>query len=177
MPLPSIPGEQISTVYAFTIHPGEAGPALHGGLSHFSRPLLSISRQLIPILYPRLYHPSRGSRSHTVWKIKPITKIRLYAYYNRLYYQTKPQKPPPKKKKTRKSHNATLPIAYIPPLYIWLMFQANTNPYLLLAPRPNRSTLFSTAYKRYSTANNALSPQSKSPYLQLRQPVTKGWFY
>ena len=29
------------------------------------------------MLYPRLYHPSRGRRSHTVWKIKPIIKIRV----------------------------------------------------------------------------------------------------
>ena len=42
-PLLSIPGEQISTLYAFTLHPGGAGHTLHGRLSQSLRPLLSIS--------------------------------------------------------------------------------------------------------------------------------------
>ena len=76
-PLLSIPGEQISTLYAFTLHPGGAGHTLHGRLSQSLRPLLSISGAQISMLHSRLYHPSRGSRSYTVWTIKPMIKIRV----------------------------------------------------------------------------------------------------
>ena len=145
MPLPSIPGEQISTLYAFTIHPGGAGPALHGRLSHFIRHLLSTSRQQISMLYPCLYHPSRGSRSYTVWKIKPITKIRVIRPTTtyQLYHQTKPQKPqrenPPK---TRKNHTTKLPSAsHFHFKFTWHMSQAIAYFYLLLVQRPNRNTL------------------------------------
>ena len=113
------------------------------------------------MLHPRLYHPSRGSRSHTVWTIKPITKIRVTHL------------PQPTSSTTKPNHNVTLPIASIPPLYIWHMFQANTYPYLLLAPRPNRSTLSPTANKRYSAANNALPPNQRPLIYNCGSPLQK----
>ncbi len=76
-PLLSIPEEQISTLYAITIHCGRANHTLHRRLSQSLRPLLSISGKQILILYPRFYHLSWGSRSYTIWIIKPITKIRV----------------------------------------------------------------------------------------------------
>lgn len=39
--------------------------------------ILSISGEQILMLYPRLHHLSRGSRSHIIQTIKPITKIKV----------------------------------------------------------------------------------------------------
>lgn len=75
-PLLSIPREQISTLYAFTTHPGGADlhalclyhpfrgadHTSHGRLSQSLRPLLSISAEQISMLYAFTIH--LGSRSY-----------------------------------------------------------------------------------------------------------------
>lgn len=80
-PLLSIPGEQISSLYAFILHPGGAGHTLHGRLRQSLRPLLSISEAQISMLHSRLYHPSRGSRSYTYGRLSRLSRQGLYVYY------------------------------------------------------------------------------------------------
>ena len=73
------------------------------------------------MLHPRLYHPSRGSRSHTAWTIKPITKIRVTRLPQPTSSTTRPNPRNPRNPpKNAQNHNATLLIASISPLYIYL---------------------------------------------------------
>lgn len=162
-PLLSIPEEQISTLYAITIHPGRANHTFHGRLSQSLRPLLSISGEQILILYPRLYHSSWGSRSHTVWMIKPITKIRVI----RLLQPTSstarqnPRNPP---KIAQKSHYK---IAVNLPLQIHIYLAHVRSHYLFLSTTRPKSKLrhplpYCLPAVFHSKQRSTTPPQSKA---------------